>query len=250
MSDDFELPDGVEVTPEHLGTPEQILLVGGPGSGKTHSALTLTEVDGCWPVLYIDTEGSTIGVADKFDKSRVTVARVKTHEQLRKITDDLLTKKHPYKTVVIDTLDTAQERAINLMRKKYGDTGDGVFVMWRKVGNWLIGADDDGLIHKLKQADFLSVLVVHTREEKLDSGAIVEKPKLQGGAKDVLASIPDCVFFQKRSAKKSGDDIVAETTVYTVGTKSFEQAKSRFDLPAVMKDATLATVMNQIRSSN
>ena len=249
MSDDFELPDGVEVTPEHLGTPEQILLVGGPGSGKTHSALTLTEVEGCYPLLYIDTEGSTIGVADKFDKSRVTVARVKTHKELKAITDGLLTKKHPYKTVVIDTLDTAQERAINLLRKKHGDTGDGVFAMWREVGNWLIGADNDGLIHKLKSADFLSVLVVHSREEKLDSGAIVEKPRLQGGAKDVLASIPDCVFFQKRASKKEGDEVVAETTVYTVGTKSFQQAKSRFDLPPIMKDATLASVMTTIRSN-
>lgn len=246
--DEFEFDFGdMEITAEHLGKPEQILLVGGPGSGKTHSALTLTEVEGFYPMLYLDTEGSTIGVADKFDKSRLTVLRIKTHEELRKITNDLLNKKHKYKTVVIDTIDTAQERAINLLKKKYPTDG---YAVWGDVATWLTGADGNGLMMRLKDADFLSVVVVHAREEKSGSGAVIEKPRLQGSSKDVIASIPDCVFYQSRTTKKDdAGKVYAETTVYTVGTKKFDQAKSRFDLPPVMQGATLATVMNTILSN-
>ena len=244
----FELDFGdLVVKPEHLATPEQILLVGGPGSGKTHSAFSLTEVEDLYPMLYIDTEGSTIGVADKFDQSRVTVLRVNTHEELKKVLDKILKagKNLPYKTVVIDTIDAAQERAINLLKSRSGDNG---YEVWAKVSTWLTGNDNDGLMHKLKKAPFLSVVIVHTREEKSTSGAVIQKVKLQGSSKDVIASIPDMVLYQKRLQErdKSGNISVA-TTVYTVGTKSFDQAKSRFDLPPVLTDATLATVFEQIR---
>ena len=251
MTDDFALDFGdLVVEPEHLSTPEQILLVGTAGSGKSHSALTLTQVEGLYPVLYIDTEGSTIGVADKFDRSRLTVLRVKTHKELKTVLDKLLDAgdKVPYKSVVIDTIDAAQERAVNLLQSQATSNG---FEVWSKVATWLTGNDNDGLMHKLKAAPFLSVVIVHTREEKSQSGAVIQKVKLSGSSKDVIASIPDMVLYQRRLQSKGNDGKVdVKTTVYTVGTKTFDQAKSRFDLPPVLEDATLADVFNMIRSKN
>jgi len=245
MTDEFALDFGdLVVEASALAMPEQILLVGGAGAGKTHSALSLTEIDELTPMLYIDTEGSTVGVASKFDHDKVTVLRVKSHKDLKSVVDKVLANQDAYKTVVIDTIDTAQERAINLLQ---AGSSDG-FEVWRKVGTWLMGNDGDGLMHKLKGASFLSVVVVHSREEKSESGSIIQKVLLQGSAKDKIASVPDVVIYQKRGQAK-GDDgkIKAVTTVYTVGTKTFDQAKSRFDLPATMTDATLADVIREIQ---
>lgn len=243
--DEFGLDFGdLVVEAEALAMPEQILLAGGAGAGKTHSALSLTEIDELTPMLYIDTEGSTVGVASKFDHSKVTVLRVKTHKELKTVVDKVVANPNAYKSVVIDTIDTAQERVINLLQSTANDG----FEVWRKVGTWLMGNDGDGLMHKLKAAPFLSVVIVHTREEKSESGAIIQKVLLQGSAKDKIASVPDVVIYQKRQQGK-GDDGKPKvmTTVYTVGTKAFDQAKSRFDLPPTMADATLADVIREIK---
>jgi hypothetical protein len=93
------------------------------------------------------------------------------------------------------------------------------------------------------------VVVVHTREEKSDSGALIQKVKLQGSSKDNFASIPDLVIHQvRRMSKGEKGDPELTTTIYTVGTKSFSQAKNRFGLPPVMKNATLRDVFHAIRS--
>lgn len=243
-------PDSFELNLDHLVMdktalefPELAALVASPGQGKTHSALAMTEVDGLWPVLVLDTEGSTVGVAQNFDPERFDVIRIHTHKQLEQIVDSLLAKTHKYKTVVVDTLDMAQERA--LIKFEKDNPGDG-FAKWGEVARWLLG--DQGLLPRLKAAPFFSVVIVHTREEKSDSGAIVQKVKLQGSAKDNFASAPDVVFYQVRKLAKVGDESVLRTKVFTVGTKAFDQAKNRFDLPYVMDDSTLADVFKAIQA--
>lgn len=230
-----------------LHSPRQILLAGQAGSGKTHSALTTTEVEGLYPVLYLDLEDSTVGVVSNFDHSRVDVIRIRSHKQLSQVIKAITTKTHKYKTVVIDTLDKAQERALEYYQNQNPSDG---FAAWRELGEWL--GNDDGLVNSLKAADFLSVLVIHTREEKSDSGAIVQRLKLQGSQKDNLPSIPDAVFYQtRRVVKVEGEpEPKAVTTVYTLGTKTFEQAKNRFNLPLKMVDTTLKDVLEYIRNDS
>lgn len=245
--DEFELDlSSLALSKEHLATPDLIALVGGAGAGKTHSGLDLTKVDGMWPVLILDTEGSTIGVTQNFDSERFDVVPIKTHKQLEDIVKALTSKTHKYKTVVVDTIDTAQERALKKFEKD--NPGDG-FAKWGDVAEWLVG--DDGLLNRLKRADFFSVVIVHTREEKSESGAITNKVKLQGSAKDNFASIPSAVFYQTRKMTKLADGTSAvQSKVYTVGTKAFDQAKNRFNLPYVLEDATLKDVFELIRKGS
>src|SRR5690606_3812420 len=247
QTDDFELNlDHLVMDKSTLAMPDLAALVAEPGQGKTHSALDLTNVDGMWPVLVLDTEGSTVGVSKNFDPERFDVLKIDTHAKLEQIVKLLTTKTHKYKTVVIDTLDTAQERA--LAHFEQANPGDG-FAKWGEVAKWLTG--DNGLLHTLRRADFFAVVVVHTREEKSDSGALIQKVKLQGSSKDNFASIPDIVLTQTRKmAKNEKGEPELSTTVYTVGTKTFSQAKNRFGLPSVMKNATLKDVFEAIKAQN
>lgn len=245
--DEFELDlSHLVMDKTSLAMPDLAALVAEPGQGKTHSALDLTNVEGMWPVLVLDTEGSTVGVSKNFDPERFDVMKINNHKQLMQLVKALTTKTHKYKTVIIDTLDTAQERALEFFEQE--NPGDG-FAKWGEVAKWLVG--DNGLLHTLRRADFFAVVVVHTREEKSDSGAVIQKVKLQGSAKDNFASIPDIVLTQTRKMTKTEKgDTVLTTTVYTVGTKTFSQAKNRFGLPSVMKDATLKDVFEAIRTQS
>lgn len=241
--DSFELDlSSLVMSKDALDFPELAALVAMPGQGKTHSALDMTNVDGLWPVLVLDTEGSTVGVAQNFDPERFDVLRIHNHKQLDQIVDSLLKKTHKYKTVVIDTVDTAYERALTKFEKDNPTDG---FAKYREGKAWLLG--DQGLLPRLKAAPFFSVVIVHTREEKSTSGTIIQKVKLEGAAKDNFASVPDVVFYQTRKLTKVGDESLLQTKVFTVGTKVFDQAKNRFDLPYVMEDATLADVFTEIQ---
>lgn len=243
--DEFELNlDHLVMDKTALAMPDLAALVAEAGSGKTHSALDLTKVDGMWPLLVLDTEGSTVGVSQNFDPERFDVIKITNHKQLSQMIKVLTTKSHKYKTVVIDTIDTAQERALEHFDSE--NPGDG-FAKWKDVAAWLTG--DKGLMHTLRRADFFSVVVVHSREEKSDSGAVIQKVKLQGSSKDVFASIPDLVLYQtRRLAKNEQGKSEVSTTVYTVGTKTFSQAKNRFGLEPIMKDSTLKDVFEAIRN--
>src|SRR5690606_9043519 len=245
QTDEFELNlDHLAMDKSTLAMPDLAARVAEPGQGKTHSALDLTNADGMWPVLVLDTEASTVCVSKNFDPERFDVLKIATHAKLEQIVKLLTTKTHNYKTVVIDTLDTAQERA--LVHFEQANPGDG-FAKWGEVAKWLTG--DNGLLHTLRRADFFAVVVVHTREEKSDSGALIQKVKLQGWSKDNFASIPDLVIHQvRRMSRGERGDPELTTTVYTVGTKSFAKAKMRFGLPPVMKNATLRDVFHAIRS--
>ena len=53
-------------TPSEMGHPQMIALYGQPGCGKTYLAASISEVEGYYPVLIIDTEGSTVGTLAGF----------------------------------------------------------------------------------------------------------------------------------------------------------------------------------------
>lgn len=243
-TDEFELDlSSLVMNKDDLQFPELAALVAMPGNGKTHSALDLTEMDGMWPVLVLDTEGSTVGVSERFNPERFDVIRIHNHKQLTQVTEKLLTKTHKYKTVVIDTIDKAQERALKKFESE--NPGDG-FAKYRLANEWL--TEDDGLLPRLKRAPFFAVVIVHSREEKSTSGGLIQKVKLEGAAKNTFASEPDVVFYQTRKlGKDASGNAVLQTKVFTVATKTFDQAKNRFDLPYVMEDATLKTVFEEIQ---
>lgn len=248
MTDEFEL-DLSDYVEDHsaLLFPSLAALVGEAGAGKTYSALSASQVEGLYPMLYLDTEGSTVGVINNFDAAKVDVVRVDTHKKLDTIIKAVLTKTNKYKSIVIDTLDTAQERAAAKFQRDNPTDG---FAAFRELKDWLVS--DDGLLHQLRRADITAIVVLHTREEKADSGAVTQRIRLQGAAKDIFASIPDIVLYQTRKVRKiEGEkEARASSTVYTVGTKEFAQAKNRFDLPMKLTDATLQDVFESIRENS
>ena len=231
-----------------LSEPQQILLVGEAGNGKTHTALTASRVAGLGPVLVLDTEGSTVGVVNNFPD--VDVVRIENYAQLNQLLESLLSKTHKYKTVIIDTLDSAAELALKNFEKKNPNDG---YAKWGMLKDWLtLSAANGGMLHRLKAAPFLSILISHTREEKSDSGAITNKVNLQGSGKNEVPSIPDAVFFLTRVMKQvEGEkDKRPVTTITTVGTRAFTLAKNRFQLPPQIVDGDLTTVYDLIRSKN
>ena len=250
--EEFELDLSHRVTDNmSLGEPELIIAYGPYGGGKTHVALSASEVEGLYPVLVIDTEGSTIGVIENFDKSRIDVIRPDeqwpnnpwkgTVEMLKA----LLTKTHKYKTVVIDAADVLLDWGL----EELNVPGDG-FAKWNLIHDALTKSTKkpgEGLFHKLKAADFLTILVIHEKKEEGEGENALSKSDFmwQGQGKGKLGGIPDVVLYVSRDTNSAGK---SSTTILTGPTKR-NNAKNRFGLPHKMTDdPTLSTIYTLIRN--
>ena len=101
---------------EALNSPKTILIYGDAGRGKSWLAASASEIAEMSPVLLIDVEGGASAVAR--DWKDVDVINVNNHEQFDAVIQDLLNVKHNYKTVIIDTLGVAMDRAEKFFGEK------------------------------------------------------------------------------------------------------------------------------------
>lgn len=251
MTDEFNL-DKYIVKPDRLSEPEMILLYGPPGGGKTWLAHSISEVEGLYPVLSIDTEGSTQGTIDDFDKDRIDVIRPQVvfpkNEYIgtRTVIEGLLEKEHKWKTVIIDVADVLQEWSIAEGKQ----TGDG-FAQWNFTHDELTAPPNlkkgvRGLFHRLKAADFLTILVIHDKQESLNEEGTLTYGTVQwqGQGKTKIGGIPDMVGYVTRDTNSGG---VSKTTLHSAPTKKF-LAKNRFNLPAKIEDPSMAKIYEMIRN--
>jgi hypothetical protein len=209
---------------------------------NTHLAMSASEL-GLGKVAYLDLEGSTTGVYDKFDQSKIDVVRVKERwpgkewGAFKTLTTNLLAKPHDYGVVVIDPLNTAFEWG-----KKAGEKpGDG-FAKWNFVHEQF--TEDGGLIAKLKAAPFLAIVILHEKESGGEDDTLTKADfRWQGQGTGFLGQYPDMVGYVTRATNSAG---VSTSTLSTAPT-SRNNAKNRFGLPAKIVDPSLPKVYDLIR---
>lgn len=237
--------------PSDLERPAMLMLYGPPGGGKTWLGASASEVEGLYPVLIIDTEGSTVGTLSDFDRERIDVIEPskafpgKEYDGTMQVLEALLTKSHKYKTVIIDTADVFAEWAT-----AYGHEEGNAFAKWEFLHSELTAPPtrtkngkvrDRGLFHRLKSdPNFLTILIVHDKEvQDSDGNDVGNTFQWQGQGKTKLGGIPDAVWYVTRNTKSNGD---ATTTIMT-GPTNRSKTKNRFNaLPHKMVDVRLTDV--------
>lgn len=252
MTDEFNLSlTKYLVDPEELTQPEMILLYGPPGGGKTWLAASAAEVEGLYPVFFLDTEGSTQGTIDSFPKDRIKVLRPQKaypgneYKGSVLVLEELLTKPHPFKTVVIDVADVLQEWST----AEGTVAGDG-FAKWNFTHDELTAPPNKkvgrrGLFHRLKAAPFLVILVIHDTQETNEEGSVISANfQWQGQGKTKLGGLPDVVGYVTRDTTSAG---VSKTTLHTAPSKR-NRAKNRYGFPAKMEDARMSDLYDFINN--
>lgn len=246
MTDEFALEAKHLVDPAKASLPGLMMLYGPYGQGKTWLAASASEVDGLFPMLIIDNEGSTTGTITGFDQSRIDVVQPKKSwpgnewKATKTLLNNLLTKEHKYKTVVIDTMNSMLEWA-----KVAGDVpGDG-FAKWNFVHQELTA--EGGLIDRLKNADFLAILVVHEKKEASDDdGPSSADFRWQGQGVGFLGQYPDIIGYVTRDTDRAGN---SKSTLQTAPTKR-SNAKNRFNLPAKIENPSMKVLYDLISKTN
>lgn len=245
--------------PSTKSKPDQMVVMGPFGSGKTYFAASASEVDELAPILIVDVEGSTTGTVNDFDDDRVDIIDIKKitqdnnanleegeqpvdeFEVFMEVMKSVLSEDHGYNTVVIDTLDVANQMALDY----FTNPNDG-FAKW--VGARDYFARSGGLIDRLKSAPFLSILAMHIKED--DTRGTYDFAWDGSGARAALGQFPDLILYINRVYHERKKEFV--TKIVTAPTQN-GQGKNRFlgKIPAVIEgDLRMRDIWAMLENNN
>jgi hypothetical protein len=250
--DSLELPKYNIVKAETLGTPNSILIYGPPGKGKTVFAGSIVDVPGFQRVLVVDTEGSTVALGPWYPEADVIHAR--TAKDFNDIIEDLVNgklvepvSKMPYQAVVIDTLDKAQERQLEVFakspeaRNKQGENNE--FYKWGAIKIWTSKVAD-----ALHQAPFLTIWVMHEDVDKNeDTGKVTTTVMLAGKSQQIFPSVPDIVtYFNILNVEADGKKTQERVADFRASDKLVAKQRFADKLDGAIVDPTMVKVFEKI----
>lgn len=200
-----------------------MFLFGEYGTGKTWLAASADEIEDYSPVLIVDIEGSAAGVGRKYPN--VDHITADTYEKLELIRRELLTKEHPYKTVIFDTYNVAQNRAEKFFRSK-PENANNKFGVWSDLKDWSLE-----FVREMHHAPFLAIFIAHSQQDKDDNtGKITTTVKIAGSARTDVPAVPDLIGYLDFVTDDEGNPI----RVLRVGRSTSIITKNRFGLPDVI----------------
>lgn len=223
---------------EQLNFPKTVLLYGDPKRGKSWLAASAAEVAEMSPVLLIDVEGGASAVAR--DWKDIDVINVSNHEQLMAVVNDILNIEHKYKTVIIDTLGVAMDRAEKFFGEK-PENKNNKFGRWSELKIWV-----NDIVRAFHSAPFVSIIVSHAQDDKDETtGAVKTVPMLPGSAKATLPAIPDIIGYMTAEVTDSGTK-----RVLIVESSDRLVTGNRFGLPPKIYEPSMKKVIDLIKKGD
>lgn len=237
---------GIVVTKaETLIEPNSIMIYGRPKYGKSTLAASIAAVSGFDKVLCIDLEKGATAFSRSYPSVDVVNIPYLNISKLEDVIEALVDSPDAlgYDAVILDTLSTAQQWVVTKMREARGGKKldyDG----WDTVAHWTMQLMWD--LHHMA-ATGISLYHLTTKENELTK-EIWTLPKLQGSAKDSVASVPDLIIHLRIvDSKKEGPVRVADFVPHENITSG-----NRFDwLPQVpIGNADMELLYSYIRGEN
>jgi len=237
-----------------MGAPKSILIYGPPKKGKTVFAASIVDVDGYERVHLVDVEGGSSSVSAWYPS--IDVIEAGTANEFTRVIEALLNGKIvepesglPYQVVIIDTLDKAQERQLEVYDKDPKGIVNGKrdgFYKWAAIKTWTTKMAD-----YLHMAPFLTIFVAHQDDEKDEvTGAVTTTVLLGGKSKFTFPSVPDIIghFTVTRVAGEGGKKETARVVDFTVSDKMISGQRYADRLDGKFLNPDMKTIFSRITS--
>lgn len=248
------LPDFAIKKAAAAGVPKSILIYGPPKKGKTVFASSIVRVPGFERTLLVDVEGGAASVQAHYPE--VDVIEAPTAREFNRIIEALLNGKLvepesglPYQVVLIDTLDKAQERQLEVYaasKEAFNKQGEeNTFYKWGAIKTWTSKVTD--LLH---MAPFMTIFIAHQDDDKDENtGKVTTTVMLGGKSKQTFPGTPDIVgHFTVAKVKAEGDDTAKPHRVidFTVNEKLITGQRYADRLNGKFLDPSMSYVFDKI----
>lgn len=216
-----------------------MLVYGDPGVGKTVLAGSASVVPELSPVLYIDVEGGTLSLRQRFPD--VHVVRVKSFNDFGKLFSELQKSDHGYKTVVLDSITEIQKFGMyEIMRRTLEDDPDRDPDL-PGIGEW--GKNTEQMrrtIRAFRDLPMNTIFLALGATDQDKKGNRLTKPALSAKLAAEIAGFLDVVcYMYKKTDRDTGE---VKRLLLTAGTDEFI-AKDRTDkLPPILEDPDMKTI--------
>lgn len=253
--------------PDEIGDPASVLLYAKPGRWKTSTAGSIVRVPKFKDarILYLDVDqGSKVFVNDPDVYAGVQAGRINIIP-INKLDPEAFAQlqyflgkydengvfqrgeafKWGYDVVVLDTLDVAQDIAINWFMNNTVSEKTGkkdTLGAWGRVAPWTT----DVMWALQNDPSAFGIVVMHSAEDVSETGMLAIKPKLGGSAKDNIGGIPDMVAYLDFEANPENKDDVR--LVAHVGKSNIFTTKNRWRTPDKIVDFDMPTLFGLIES--
>jgi hypothetical protein len=220
-----------------------VLVYGPSKAGKTFLCATAPG-----PVLLLDAEGgtrflpfrktvwtNTYGDPPDMSEHDICVVYVRDFSTLKSVYTHLHAGKHPFRSVVVDSISEAQQRCVDAIAGANQMTTPNWGQLLRDISQ-LVRSYRDLLIHPTNPLDCVAFT---SMEKTLESGQKV--PYLQGAIANVLAYYLDIVLYLKTEPNETTGEL--ERKLLTKPHPLYAAGDRTNRLPPIMVNATMAQIL-------
>lgn len=226
-------------TPEFTTEWRNYLFYGHSGIGKTILAASSCEVEDMAPVLIIDVEGGTSSLT-RFHPS-VHVIRVKNFVEFNQLYADLRGGKHPYKTVVLDSVTEIQKFGMYAIMKDLLSKDPERDPDLPGIQEWAKNTEQiRRLVRAFRDLPMHTIITCLAVDQQNDQGQVIRTyPNLSNKLALELPGFFDVVGYYYIREVRQEDGSMRQVRLLLTQSTQRVVAKDRLGLPTLVEDPTM-----------
>jgi phage nucleotide-binding protein len=256
------MPSPGTITPGNLGglkvvKAEQrsqflnILVYGDSGMGKTTLGGSADEVPEMSPTLVVDVEGGTESLRHSY--SDVNIVRVSTWKEMQQVYDELHAGRHPYKTVVLDSLTEIQKFSMYQIMLELVDMKEDADPDVPGMREWGKNVEQvRKFVRAFRDLPMHTIFTALAKEDKNPrTGKSKTAPSLQGKvAAEVPAFLDIVAYYYMKRVEVVGQGQVEQRLLLCNATETVIAKDRTGRLPQVVEEPTMAKLFGHVLGSN